>query len=257
MNTLLKRLAPTLVAALALPYAVVAKDRIPAYLAAAVADTGRPDADRQRDADRKPAESMLFAGIKPGSHVVELVPGGGYYTRLLSRAVGKNGRIYAVVPAPRTDAPANAPDRAAPIRAIAADPNYANVTVLVQPVKLLALPAQADVVWTSDNYHDMHNVADIDMLAFNKSIFDALKPRGTYLVIDHAAAGDAPANVTSTLHRISPEVVKSEVKAAGFALDAQSELLRNPNDPHTAAIFDASIRGKTDQIALRFRKSGK
>jgi predicted methyltransferase len=257
MKIFLLRVAMASAAVLALPGSLYAKDRIPAYIAAAVADSARPDADRQRDGNRRPAETLTFAGIKPGNQVVELVPGGGYYTRLLSKVVGPRGKVYAVMPAPRADAPKDAPDRTVAVRAIAADPNYSNVTVLVQPVKQLSLPTRADVVWTSQNYHDIHNVPQIDLLAFNKSMADALKSGGTYLVIDHTAASDAPADVTSTLHRINPEVVKQEVQAAGFKLAAESPLLKNPDDDHKANVFDAAIRGKTDQFLFKFRKSRK
>lgn len=226
----------------------------PSYITAAVADAGRPQADRQRDGDRKPAETLQFAGIKPGNQVIELIPGGGYYTRLLSKVVGGHGKLYALAPAPRADAPPGEPDRTAPVKAIAADPAYANVTVLIQPIRSLALPEHADVVWTSQNYHDLHNVAGLDLLAFNKAIFAALKPGGLYIVLDHTAAAGAAPTVTSELHRIDPELVKQEALAAGFVLEAQSELLHNAADPHTAAIFDPSIRDKTDKFLFRFRK---
>ena len=229
----------------------------PTFVSAAVADASRPAEDRQRDADRKPAELVAFAGIKRGASVLELVPGGGYFTRILSQAIGPKGQLYTLSPAPRPDAPANAPDRAAPIKAIAADPHYANVKLLIQPIKKLDLPAKLDLVWTTLNYHDIHNVPDIDLLAFNKAIYSALKPGGVYFVIDHTAAADAAADVTSKLHRINPEVVKTEVLAAGFVLEAQSDLLKHPADPHTAAVFDASIRGKTDQFVFKFRKHTK
>ena len=84
--------------------------------------------------------------------------------------------------------------------------------------------------------------------------FNALKPGGTYIVVDHAAAPGAGTSVTSTLHRIDPEAVKSEVTAAGFVLAGESVVLRNPQDPHTAQVRDPSIRGKTDQFILKFRK---
>ena len=241
----------------ALLFDAPARAAIPSYITAAVADAARPETDRQRDADRKPAETLLFADIRPGKQVVELVPGGGYYTRLLSKLIGKHGKLYAIAPAPRADAPAGEPDRAAAVKAIAADPRYANVTVLVQPIRSLSLPEQADVVWTSQNYHDVHNVPGLDLPAFNKSIYEALKPGGLYFLIDHSAAADAPADVTSTLHRIDSELVKREVIAAGFVLEAESPLLRNSADPRTAAVFDPAIRGKTDQFVLKFRKPKK
>ena len=143
------------------------------------------------------------------------------------------------------------------IRAIAADAHYSNITVLEQSFVNLALPVQIDVVWTSQNYHDVHNVSGIDLAAFNKAIFDSLKPGGLYLLIDHSAASDAPANVTATLHRIDSEQVKREVTAAGFVMEEESPLLRNPADPRTAAIFDPEIKGKTDQFIFKFRKPAK
>jgi predicted methyltransferase len=241
---------------LALPasLAVMASDTVPQFLAAAVADPARPAADTQRDEQRKPAESMAFAGVQPKSVVIELIPGGGYYTRLLSKAVGPEGHLYAMVPAPRPDAPAGAPDRSLPIKALAADSGYRNITVQVQPLRALDLPPKADLVWTSNNYHDVHNVQGIDMLAFNKSVWAALKPGGVYLVIDHAAAPDAPADVTSTLHRIRSETVIQEVSEAGFTLEAQSSVLHNAADSHELKVFDAAIQGKTDQFMLKFRK---
>lgn len=250
------RSACTLAVLLALPasLAVLAADTVPPSLAAAVADASRPAADTQRDAERKPAESMAFAGVQPKSVVIELIPGGGYYTRLLSKAVGPEGRLYAVVPAPRPDAPAGSPDRSVPIKALAADPAYSNITVQVQPIKALELAPKADLVWTSDNYHDVHNVPGIDLLAFNKSVWAALKPGGVYLVIDHAAAADAPADVTSTLHRIRAETVIQEVTAAGFTLEGQSSVLHNAGDTHELKVFDPAVQGKTDQFMLKFRK---
>ena len=232
----------------------VAAKPAPAFINAAIMDAGRPDADRQRDAGRKPAAMLAFAGVKHGSTVVELVPGGGYYTRILSKAVGPLGHLYAIAPAPRPDSPASTPDRAAAAKDIATKPGYLNVTVLVQTIKKLELPAQADLVWTTQNYHDVHNVPDIDLLSFNQSIYKALKPGGVYLVSDHTAMSGAPADVTSTLHRIDPETVKKEVLAAGFQFAGSSDLLKNPEDPHTTPIFDPSIRGKTDQFVLKFIK---
>ena len=102
--------------------------------------------------------------------------------------------------------------------------------------------------------HDVHNVQGIDMLAFNKAIFAALRPGGIYLVIDHAAAQDVPADVTSTLHRIRTDTVKHEVLAAGFVLEAQSNVLHNANDSHDMKVFDLSIQGKPDEFVLRFSR---
>jgi predicted methyltransferase len=244
---------------LALPASLpaLATASVPESINAAVADKSRPAADTQRDAQRKPAETLGFAGVQANSTVIELMPGGGYFTRLLSKAVGPKGHLTVLVPAPRPDAPADAPDRTLPIKAIAAESGYGNVTLLVQPIRVLQLPPGADLVWTSDNYHDVKNVSGIDMMAFNKSVFDALKPGGVYIVIDHDAAADAPVDVTSTLHRVRESTVEQEVVGAGFVLDSKSALLHNTTDKHDLAVFDEAIRGKTDQFILKFRKPAK
>src|SRR5690606_15038192 len=159
----------------------LAADAPPAVIAAAVADAARPEADRVRDADRKPAEVAALAGIKAGSKIAEMWPGGGYFTRIFSKAVGPQGVVYAWAPA----APPNATrDPAAAIRALAAEAGYSNVKVVsLDPA--VALPEQVDVVWTSLNYHDMHNRPGGYIDAVNKAAFGALKPGGVYVVIDH------------------------------------------------------------------------
>jgi predicted methyltransferase len=246
------------VAAMGAP-ALQAAEHIPAYISKAVDDAGRPAEDRQRDADRKPAETIKFAGIKPGDRVMELAPSKGYFTRLLSKVVGPKGHVYAISPPRRPNAPADAPDPVAATKAIAAQPDYSNVTAEVRAIESFggAESEPVDVVWTSQNYHDFHNVPNLDVGALNKAIFDALKPGGLYIVLDHAAAAGSGARDTSTLHRIDPATVKTEVLAAGFDLAGESKLLHNPKDEHTLKVFDPSIRGKTDQFILKFRKPTK
>jgi predicted methyltransferase len=227
---------------------------LPTFLSAAVADAGRPAADTDRDANRKPAQTLLFAGIAPGQQIAELLPGGGYFTRIMAKAVGPSGHIYALVPAPSPDEPANTPDFAARVKALAAEPNYSNVSVVVEPFAQLKMPVPVDMVWTSQNYHDLHNFPGLDITVFNQMVFEALKPGGTYLILDHATEPGAGTSETSTLHRIDPDTVKREVLAAGFVFAGSSNLLRQSGDPHTAKVFDPSIRGRTDQFILKFRK---
>ena len=249
--------AAALTAALTLAATCASAKPIPANIVSAVADGNRPDADRQRDDNRKPAETLEFAGVKPGAQVAELLPGGGYFTRLFSKAIGSSGHVYALVPAPLVDAPKDVPDFAARVKAIAADPNYSNVSVVVEPYSQLAVPAPVDMVWTSLNYHDLHNFPGLDVGVFNKMVFDDLKPGGIYVVLDHAAAAGSGGRDTKTLHRIDPETVKAEVLAAGFKLVGSSDLLHQPGDDHTLKVFDPSIRGKTDQFILKFQKPAK
>src|SRR5580693_5261068 len=147
-----------------------------AGVAAAVADSNRPDADKLRDANRKPVQTLEFLGVKPGEQIAELVPGGGYFTRIFSKAVGPTGHVYALVPPRPANAPANAPDRSAAIRALAADANYPNISVIELTMGKVAMPAPVDMIFTGQNYHDLHNFPGLDIAAFNKSVFDALKP---------------------------------------------------------------------------------
>jgi predicted methyltransferase len=227
--------------------------RIPSNIAAAVADPGRPKDDVDRDAARHPAESLAFAGVKTGETVVDFIPGGGYFTRILSKAVGPKGHVYAYVPEVFATA---FPKGVEGIKAIAADPAYANVTVLIEPK--FATPTPVDMIWTAQNYHDLHNPFGggpaPDMAKVNAAILGALKPGGVFLVIDHTAEAGSGLRDTNTLHRIDPAAVKSELAAAGFKLVGESDALKNPADPHTAKVFDPSIRGHTDQFMFKFEK---
>jgi predicted methyltransferase len=246
--------APMLAAAaLALAAAAAAyaatSGALPPYIAAAIANTGRPSEDTARDADRKPGPTLAFAGVKPGMSVLELAPGKGYFTRLLSAVVGPTGKVFSVTSEPKPGAPPPA------VQAIAADPHFSNVTPIVKKVAdPLVLPEKVDLVWTSQNYHDFHNFPDIDIATINKRVFDVLKPGGTYFVLDHSAQAGSGARDTNTLHRIDEDAVKQEVEAAGFKFVGESNILRNKADPRTAKVFDPSIQGHTDQFILKFRK---
>ncbi len=222
-------------------------------IAAAIADPARPDSDRKQDANRKSLEVLEFAGVKPGDRVADFIPGGGYVTRLFSKIVGQNGHVYAVVPEELIKMRDTAD---AAVKAIAADPAYPNVTVLREPVNDFKAPEKLDMVWTSMNYHDLHDtfLGPANMAMLNKAIFDALKPGGIYLVLDHAAEAGSGLRDTETLHRIDPAAVKKEVLAAGFELEAQSDILHNPDDDHTTKVFNPAIRGKTDKFIFKFRK---
>lgn len=236
-----------LAGALAMPAcAVPAADGM---LLAAVSAPGRPDADKARDADRKPVEMLEFARVKPGQTVIDYLPGKGYFTRIFSVAAGPQGTVYAVTPQVVIDKFKSLPPP------VSAEPEHGNVHETVANGGSLNVPVKADLVWTSQNYHDVRIWTGADGVAqFNKAVFDVLKPGGLYVVLDHAgAAGLDDAGMTK-LHRIDEALVKKEVLAAGFVLDGESQALRNPADPRSAMVFDPSIRGKTDQFILRFRK---
>jgi len=232
-----------------------ASPKIPAYITAAVADPDRPEADTKRDADRKPAECIAFAGIKPGDKVVDVIPGRGYYTKIFARVVGPKGWVYAYFPSEIDALYAKANLTMPPPD----NPKYPNVSNIHASIAKFAVPEKVDLVWTSDNYHDLHNknFGAPDMNAVNKGIYDALKPGGIYIVLDHAAEAGSGVRDTETLHRIDPAQVKKEVEAAGFVFVGESKVLADPADDHTKKIFDPSIRGKTDQFLFKFRKPRK
>jgi predicted methyltransferase len=216
---------------------------------AAVADKARPEPDTKRDAARKPAEMMEFAGVKPGQVVADFLPGGGYFTRVFSKAVGPKGTVYAIV----SEQQAANKEKPPAVNAIAADANYANVKVVAANFQTFALPKPADVIWTAENYHDLHLTRlNLDVAAVNKAIFNALKPGGYYVVLDHAAADGAPVDVANTLHRIDPAIVKKEVEAAGFKFVGESKILRRSTDDHTAKVFD--LHDATDQFIYKFQR---
>ncbi|WBO21459.1 class I SAM-dependent methyltransferase [Sphingomonas abietis] len=225
----------------------------PLYLAA-VSDPGRPAADKARDADRKPADMLAFAKVRPGQTVVDYIPSKGYFTRLFSAAVGPKGKVYAVTPQLMLDLFAKGGHPAPP--SVTTEPGRGNVQDAVAKDGSLGVPdATVDLVWTAQNYHDIHIFAGADGAAqLNKAAFAALKPGGLYVVLDHAAQPGLDDAGMKTLHRIDEALVKKEVLAAGFVADGESDALRNPADPHSANVFDPSIRGKTDQFILRFRK---
>jgi len=229
-----------------------AEQKIPANIAAAVADSNRPEADRERDANRKPAECLAFAGIKPGDRIADIIPGTGYFTKLFSKAVGPTGYVYAYIPSD-IDAMYKKHGMTVPPPA---DSNYPNVSYIHAPIEKFITPEKLDVAWTSQNYHDLHDkfFGPPDINKVNKAVYDSLKPGGVFIVLDHAAERGSGLRDTDTLHRIDEAAVKKEVEAAGFKFVGESEVLRNPNDPRTKLVFDPSIRGKTDQFILKFRK---
>lgn len=233
-------------AALALTLSIagvsIAQTAPPAFIAAAVANPGRPEADTVRDALRKPTEMLVFAGVRPGEKIGEILPGGGYFTRLFSAATGPGGHVYAIIP------PAN-PERPPAVRALAADPAYANVSVIEGSLGAFTTPEPVDLVWTSQNYHD---IADANRPAVNAAAFAALRSGGLYIVLDHSAVpGSGPVN---TLHRMDETVARAQIEAAGFVFVESSDVLRNPADDRTKTVFDGDTRGHTDQFILKYRK---
>ncbi len=242
----------------ALGFAAAAVAAVPAVspqLAAAIADPGR-NADKVDDARRKPAAILAFSGLKPGDTVVDLIPGGGYFTRIFSKVVGPKGHVYAVWPSEYANVAHPDPENS---QKLAGQPGYGNITVILQPGAAFATPRPVDMVFTSQNYHDYPDkfMGHIDPMVFDREVFAALKPGGVFLVVDHVAEAGSGLRDTDTLHRIDPAIVKQQLLATGFIFVGESSALRNPADAHKVAVFDPSIRGHTDQFIYKFRKPGR
>jgi predicted methyltransferase len=225
---------------------------VPDYVQAALADPGRT-AHQGADARRKPGELIAFSGLGPGDRVLDLIPGDGYWTRIFSRIVGGEGRVYAVWPKNYADL---ATGNVATLRQIAADPAYGNVEVAVQPSPILSAPEPLDMVWTSQNYHDYPDefMGRIDPAQLNRAVFGMLRPGGTYFIVDHAAEAGSGMRDTERLHRIDPATVRAQVESAGFEFVGESRVLHNPADDRRRPVFDPAVRGRTDQFVMRFRK---
>jgi predicted methyltransferase len=204
----------------------------------------------------KLSELIRFARVDAGATVIDVYPGDGDWTRLFSDTVGPEGRVYSFVPAEVADFKNDPVGR---MRTLAKEPGRANVEAV--SADLVAMPEvtqPADVLWLHLFYHDLHTALmqkkGATAAAFNRVVYERLKPGGRYVIVDHATAAGAGTGDAQSLHRIDPASVRAEVEAAGFVLDAESTLLANKDDPHAIKVFDPSIKGKTDRFAYRFVK---
>lgn len=223
-------------------------------VANAINDKSRPRRDFARDARDSTAQVLAFTGVKPGDVVLDFLPFRGYFTRLFSSIVGENGHVYASVPQALT-AIGRIAKGAEEIKAFANTRN--NVTLIQGRPELIGEPPVAvDLVFIAQNYHDLHDrfMGPVDIAMLNRSVFRSLKPGGICVIIDHTAQHDSPRDVTETLHRIDPAVVREEIEAAGLECVGRSAMLANPDDPRTGSIFGRTIRYRTDRFILKFRR---
>lgn len=221
--------------------------------AAALADPARPATDRERDAARKPAELLAFAGVQPGQRVGDFIMGGGYLTRVLAAAVGPQGHVYAFQPAEFIAFRAQYGEDQRSV-----DAAYAQVDAVAGPAGAPAFPANLDMIITVQNFHDLYlsQMPAGSATRASTALFNALRPGGVLIVVDHSATDGSGTGAVDTLHRIDQAVVVAELNAAGFVLDGESSLYTRPTDARTVNVFDPAIRGQTDQFTLRFRKPG-
>lgn len=251
---ILRTAAQTLLAALLLTWvpATWADHHEAEALRAALNDPSRSAADKERDAGRKPADVVTFLGIQPGMTVMDVIAAGGWYTEVLSVAVGEDGTVYAQNPAVVLQFRDGANDKALTER-LAGD-RLPNVKRWDREFSDMGLaPGSLDAAITALNFHDVYNNGAEAALGMLQVLKGLLKPGGVLGIIDHA--GDAGAD-NASLHRIEKSKVIEAAEQAGFEVAGDSDLLANPGDDHTGNVFAPDLRGKTDRFLLKLRKPG-
>ena len=228
-------------------------------VAAAPADLlnapGRPDAMVALDAGRKPAEVLAQSLIKPGARVMDVMAGQGYYTELLARHVGPKGRVIAIEPVNYMEDPKTAAAWAA------LQKRNRNVELVVGAPGEAAMPDKLDAAFYHLTYHDLYWQSEkfkyprTNVDAYNARLFQALKPGGVVLIIDHYGVPgmDSRAQADKT-HRIDADVVKANMARAGFRFAGSVPILEVTGDDPAKLVFDPSLRGKTNRFYYRFVK---
>jgi predicted methyltransferase len=207
-----------------------------------VASSIRTEQDRRMDASRHPVEFLAFAQVKPGMQVLDVSAGGGYTSQLLALAVVPSGMVWAQSPNP-----------GATLRKRLDDHPQPDLVVVARPFED-PVPDQApklDLITLVLNYHDI-TYLPVDRAKMNARLFAALRPGGHFVVIDHSGRSGTGISEGKTLHRIEETVVLTEVRQAGFVLEAEADFLRNPADTREESSNQPKV--PTDKFALRFVK---
>jgi predicted methyltransferase len=226
----------------------------PVPTSTAMADPRRPAVDVALDTQRRGDAVLDLANIQPGWKVADIMQGAGYFTRLFVAKTGPTGKVYAWSPDEFMLAkPVLYGDSLDILQKAYPD----DIVTMRSAFNDLAFPEPLDMIFTSQNYHDLYlKKFPADLAArMNRKVYEALKPGGIYVVVDHVAnpeTVDAP----NTVHRMDPVLIRREIEAAGFKFDGEHDALRKPADDHTVMVMRPEIRGKTDQIIYRFRKPG-
>ena len=228
----------------------------PADVRTAVAAVAARSPDNVKlDEARKPIELLEFLGLEQGMRVLDLFGANRYWAEIMAPAVGPAGQVVVWNPTQFTN-----DKRRSDFAAFAA--RQPNVVLTFSPFERPALSADAyDFALMNLDYHDVYwesserKISRMEPQAWVQTLFAAMKPGGIVGVVDHAAApgGDTRA-VVEKLHRIDPAVVRADFERAGFVVEGESALLRNPADDHSLLVFDDKIRGKTDRFIFKFRK---
>ncbi|HSG89302.1 MAG TPA: hypothetical protein VLA56_08820 [Pseudomonadales bacterium] len=223
-----------------------------AALQAAIDAADRSEADRERDAGRKPAEVLAFLGIGEGMAVIDVIAAGGWYTEVLAAVVGEDGLVYAQNPAAVLKFRDGANDKA--LTARLADGRLPNVERLDHELSDLGLrPGTLDAAITALNFHDVYNAGPDAAAGMLQAVKNVLRPGGVFGIIDHVGVAGAD---NAALHRIEKQKVIDAALAAGFEIAGDSDLLANPDDDHSQGVFAAGLRGHTDRFLLKLVKPG-
>ncbi|HEX7037939.1 MAG TPA: hypothetical protein VF210_19390 [Pseudomonadales bacterium] len=221
-------------------------------LRAAIDGAGRPDEDRARDAQRKPAEVLAFLGIGEGMTVMDVIAAGGWYTEVLAAVVGEDGKVYAQNPPEVLRFRDGANDKALTER-LAGDrlPNVVRIDADLAESNVE--PGSLDAAITALNFHDVYARGPDTAVGFLQQVRTLLKPGGVLGITDHVGIAGAD---NAALHRIEKSKVIEAAKQAGFEIAGESDLLANPDDDHTQMVFAPGIRGETDRFVLKLVNPG-
>ena len=212
----------------------------------AMAAPARSDEDRARDVNRKPIEVVQFLGIADGDNVLELVAAGGWYTQMLSAAVGPDGHVYAQNP------PFFLSTEGFAEREAALHGRLGNVTAVHGDVGAAGIDGQMDAAITALNLHDMYNGGgEAAAMPLISGAFNALRSGGVFGVIDHRGMAGQP---NRDYHRMEESAAVELLEMAGFVVEASSDILSNPDDDHMRGSGDPSLGRNSDRFLLRARK---
>jgi predicted methyltransferase len=220
-------------------------------LAHKIASADRPAEDVERDVGRKPGAVLEFLGVEPGMKALDLIAASGYYTEVLSAAVGPEGKVYSQNTEYVLQMREGANEKALSKRlANGRLPNVERVDKAVSDSRLA--PGSLDFAITALNFHDIYNARGPEAAAaFLASVYAVLVPGGVLGIVDHVGAAGAD---NDSLHRIDPALVAAAIEASPFELEGQSDVLKNPADDHTQGVFAAGLRGHTDRFVMKLRK---
>jgi len=227
------------------------KDMITVDYDAILSAADRSDADKERDPWRHPADVLKIMKVMPGQMILDVGAGSGYYSEVFARAVGPTGMVHAInYPDTVERFPAVVDNLAARKEAL----KSGRIIPEVSKLEELTAHKPADAVFMGLMYHEVIR-NNMDANAVNTAIFNALRAGGLYVIEIHNAKAGAGREVSETFHRADPDIVRSEVLAAGFELvEENTELFANPDDPLDILVFDPSVRFKTARTLFVFKR---